>query len=502
MLLLVRGGGAVNHRISICAVSIYIASLFARELVISDAFQDSYEENLRLSIDHMARPAQRPSHAPLVAWQAPNNITPLPKKQWTFAVFMAADNDLYPFADRNLKQMEQVGSSDKLNIVVHMDLRKPRTNKVTRRFLVQKNALQQIGPDACMDSGDENTFIDFIRFIHTYFPSEHLAIVFWNHGSGDLNPILGKAINPSKLFHFNETKNKIELDRSVEFLEYVNQATLESMHKGVCFDESTGHYLDDAKLVHALNNACIQRGKKIDVVLFDACLMAGVGTASIMQNFAHFMVASEEVELGTGYDYRRVLDRLSREDLSPNLFAQHVVWAYHDAYSRLTDDYTHSALNLDTYQELTTSINALAQHLMRALQSQTSGTVKQFLQKCREKNACTHFDEPSYIDLRHFCRNMRNNLDVIQLNDSSETSTIKKELSELIDILESRLNTMVIANKTGKNLKDAGGISIYFPEKRIHASFPHTEFGKNSSWLPLLHAYLGSRIGLVDDIYE
>ncbi|MBT4578099.1 hypothetical protein HOB95_03470, partial [bacterium] len=37
---------------------------------------------------------------------------------WTVMIYISADNDLFSFAGRNMKQMEAIGSNENLNIIV------------------------------------------------------------------------------------------------------------------------------------------------------------------------------------------------------------------------------------------------------------------------------------------------------------------------------------------------------------------------------------------------
>lgn len=52
------------------------------------------------------------------------------------------------------------------------------------------------------------------------------------------------------------------------------------------------------------------------------------------------------------------------------------------------------------------------------------------------------------------------------------------------------IDSMVVANKAGKNLRKAHGISIYFPERRIHNSYRKTAFAQTNMWAQLLGYYI------------
>ncbi len=65
-------------------------------------------------------------------------------KDWTFIVYMAADNDLRGFAARNIKQMAAVGSSEFINIVVQLDIKISGNKKVTRRYYIEHNKILHV----------------------------------------------------------------------------------------------------------------------------------------------------------------------------------------------------------------------------------------------------------------------------------------------------------------------------------------------------------------------
>lgn len=413
------------------------------------------------------------------------------KKPWTFIVYIAADNDLRAFVVNNLKQMASIGSNQNINIVAHMDIRLNGNEKVTRRYLVEKNKLTQMNVNdpktQRMDSGDPKTLISCCEWAINNYPAEHYALIMWNHGTGILDPDRYKIINPSELFIFNSETNRLELDRSIGFLELINCADLND--KGICWDNTTGNFLSNKKLELALNEVCsrLLGGKKIDIIGFDACLMSMIEVASMLKKYAYIMVGSQEVELGTGWDYSRILAPFNAGSLNPTSFATHIVNEYRNAYHKITHDYTQSALNLSKIKSLEDNVSHVAQILVECLKKQRNNGVKKVLQQCRNKKNCTHFDEPSYIDLHHLYTNINNSLATFDMADKSNMcNKLRNTVQQGVALIEQA----VIANTAGKKLANARGISIYFPEKRIHRSYPDSLFAQQTSWTSLLNHYL------------
>ncbi len=423
-----------------------------------------------------------------------------PQKDWTILLYLAADNDLGPFAVRNIKQMANIGSTKSATVLIHLDIKTVGRKKVTRRFYVEKNKLVQVNMDdpisQKMDSGDPQTLISCFKWAKRDFPAKNYALILWNHGTGPLDPITGRIFNANELFTFNSHTNKLELDRSIGFLEYIGIVEYLSKfeQRGICWDDSTGNYLTNQKLEFALKTICQEclKGEKISVLGFDACLMNTIEIASMAKKYADLMVGSQEVVLGSGWNYQKVLFPFSEGSLTADKFAQHIVYAYDDAYHIITNDYTAAAINLDDIDKLEQNINSIALLLMESLKKQQRGTVKKALLASRDKRNCTHFDEPSYIDLHHFLSNLQRNLDQFKLTNKNDEREIKQKLQTTINTTKKTIVDIVVANKVGTNLKNAKGISIYFPEQRIHSSYKKTSFATSNYWLPFLTVFLVS----------
>lgn len=415
------------------------------------------------------------------------------KKKWTIIIYIAADNDLRSFAARNIKQMASIGSNDLVNIIVHIDIRITSNNKITRRYFVEKDKVVHINANDSlsqqMDSGDPKTLISCIKWAMADYPAEDVALVFWDHGTGILDPQRGRVVNPLELFTFNPDINKLELDRSIGFIDLVSNTP--QQQRGICWDDSTGNYLTNQKLDAALTEARSKymNNNKLSLLCFDACLMSMVEVGSMIKKHAHITVGSEEVVLGPGWDYNKVLAPFATTSMSKESLAKHIVDMYGSTYNLVTNDLTQSAIYLDRIETLEENINTTAQLLIKALKGQNGAAIKSAIKASRNKLVCTHFDEPSYIDIHHFYSNL-----IVAINKSvcttQETQTTKQEIIQSLERGAGLIGQVVFANIAGKNLSKAKGLSIYFPEHKIHPSYYQTAFAKKNSWLNFLTQYL------------
>ncbi len=421
---------------------------------------------------------------------------PHAEKEWTLLVYMAADNDLRGFGVRNLQQLCSIGSTQHINIIVECHTRISNNKKITRRYLIEKDKMLQITDykeaDQPLDSGTANTLISFCNWGIASFPAKKYGLVLWNHGSGIVDPIGARITNPSTLFTYNPVTNKLELDRSIGFLDFINRCDSSLKERGICWDDETGHYLTNQDLGTALNTIQTNslNGKKFEFIGFDACLMSMLEIASIVKNHAHFMIASQELELAAGWRYDTILKPLKESPFNTLEFITHIVETYGDNYNKITDDYTLSAIRLETIESVEKNLDKIAQLLLEALSLQKEQKIKNVIRASKNKFLCTHFDEPSYIDLHHFYRNLQASLKHFEFADTKAGAMIIEKLEQLLSKGRSLIEEAVIANRVGKNLKEATGISIYFPENRVHSSYKKTTFATSNTWHNFLNKYM------------
>lgn len=373
-----------------------------------------------------------------------------PRKPWTFLVYLAGANDLDEFIEQNMSQMMSIGSNDKINILVYLSTHYAGHNKETKKLYVNKGSLTQYGPTMARDSGNVETFKSALSWACNDFPSDRIAVVCWDHGSGPLN-----------------------------------RAPIPSHDRGVCYDFDTGHYLTDRDLLSAFSWArdTLRRGKKFDIIAFDACLMASIEIAATLSSCANYMVASEDVIPGAGYDYSRVLNLFNTRTLDPLMFVKQMVAAYQEAYAR-ESDYTLSAIDLQVLSGFINNLNEVSQFLTTQLQGRNKIVVKNVIKKSAGDLFCACFNG-IYIDLLQFYKNLLRNIFDLKL-PLNETSDFQLLLTSGI----AQFPYFVRANAVGKNFSKAGGLTVYFDPKGIDVSYPKLFWTEtNGSWCNLLKAY-------------
>ncbi|MBQ9518369.1 MAG: hypothetical protein IJR59_00540, partial [Firmicutes bacterium] len=134
----------------------------------------------------------------------------------------------------------------------------------TQRHIIKDGAISLMEDMGNTSMVDPDTLADFIQWSAKCYPADRYMLVFWNHGGGSA---LGFGVD-----------------------EYHEDEMLELSEIGKALNESD---------------------VKFDIVGFDACLMGTLETAYMLEPYADYLIASEEVEPGTGWYYTNWVNKLA-----------------------------------------------------------------------------------------------------------------------------------------------------------------------------------------------
>ena len=224
--------------------------------------------------------------------------------EWTFLVYMAADNNLERMALSDLEEMAKGVSGNAVNVVVEIDTHKSQRMK---RLRIHRGVAEVLADGPGIDTGDPARLTEFIDWGLDTFPARYSALVIFDHGGGWEDP----RVDPLA-FRRPRPSNPI-------------------VRHEIADDFTSKDYLTDQELLLAV--AKTKRGR-VDVFACDACLMAMLEIAYEMRETCSFMVASEDiVGKQTRWDYRSILRALSDEPwMSPRSLAAKSVTLYGERY--------------------------------------------------------------------------------------------------------------------------------------------------------------------------
>ncbi|MGI5865628.1 MAG: clostripain-related cysteine peptidase, partial [Myxococcales bacterium] len=247
---------------------------------------------------------------------------------WTFMVFMNGDNNLDSAGFDDIAEMQVAGSNQYVNIIVLQD---SSGYGDTRMLRITRGGYEVLshGLGAEVDMGRWQSLRDFGLWVIENYPSQHYALIVWNHGDG----WRASAKSPLLRGFSNDDTNSAE---------------------GISI--SNGDY---ARALSAITQAA---GRKLDLVGFDACLMGMYEVAKATAPYADYLVASSEVEPGSGWPYDAFLPGLTANyDMSAETLGRSIVDSY---YAESWNNSTLALTDLSTIPELDAAISGFAAQLM------------------------------------------------------------------------------------------------------------------------------------------
>lgn len=341
------------------------------------------------------------------------------QKEWTFMVFMNGNNNLDEYGKINIKQMEQVGSNDQMNIVVQYA---SYATRQTQRIYIEKSTdpdvvtspvMQELGQ---VDMGDYHSLEDFIQWTVQNYPAKHYFIVVWNHGSG-----------------WN-LKAK--------------QRMLAKQHllTDISYDDFTNHVISTKELGQSMTYAANLIGHKVDIYGSDACLMSMIEVADEMADAVKYFVGSEDYEPGMGWPYGKFLagwqaNKLTApKDILATLVHDFVV-SFEDG-SNDKEAVTLSAFDLRKIVPVENALNALSSSLV---QSSDADLAKIHV----AMNAAQIFGDDG-VDL----------LDMLKQLDESNLDSLKPQVATL----RTALNDFIVSSEaTPEYGETPHGLAIWMP---------------------------------------
>ncbi len=250
-----------------------------------------------------ATPRPTATAQPVQAEVRSKRVTPLGggKDTVTVMVYMCGTDleSRYGMATSDLSEMVKASLSDKVNLIVLTGGCRSWKNSVVSNSVNQIYRVHSGGLERLEDNFGSSAMTDpdnlskFIRYCASNYPANRNFLILWDHGGGSLSG-----------YGYDEKSG----GRTSMTLPQIDKA------------------LDDANVI-------------FDAIGYDACLMSTLETAFVSAKYADYLIASEEVEPGTGWYYTDWLNALSRntslstEELGKVLIDSYVAACRQKSYS-------------------------------------------------------------------------------------------------------------------------------------------------------------------------
>ncbi len=363
-------------------------------------------------------------------------------RTWTIMVYMSADNNLEEFGMDDLAEMMDVGSSGDVNIIVLADRSSEYVVEdvggigdwTTAKLLrVENGALTELDDLGELDMGDPSVLADFIEFAITSYPADRYMIDFWNHGGA---------------------------------------------WYGFGWDEGDGNdALPLNEIALGLEDGLAAAGvDHVDVIGFDACLMATLAVAQTVAPFAQYLVASEELEPGHGWNYAAFQAVVDDPAIDGATLGEAIVEGFvEQAEAYGTDnDITLSVIDLTRINGLYPALYDGIEILLGNVGEYTSDIV----------NALR--DAPAYgamVDPRQ----SYHSVDFWTLHDGIAAQVA--DFESAYARLEAALEDMVLTNHAGPGLEGSNGIAVYFPRQCTYYDDAYDDVAGMGIWRAFIKGF-------------
>ncbi len=179
-------------------------------------------------------------------------------------------------ASTNINQMKQIGSTANINIVIETGgANKTGWRTVQRKFILHnaEYLLQDLGN---LNMGLQGTIESFFEWGVQNFPADKYIAIFWNHGGGPNFGYGGDEVH-------NDSRTPIN------------------------------------QLSAAFQSITQTTRKNFEIIGFDTCFLGNIETFSGLYPYANYLVGSEDLEPGAGWQYNTFLNYVNSNPQSNGL---------------------------------------------------------------------------------------------------------------------------------------------------------------------------------------
>ena len=403
-------------------------------------------------------PAAPVAPAPAPAGGVPTALADLgppradPKREWTILVYLDGDNDLEPFAIRDIVEMEAGLPPSGIDVIVLVDRAKgfedglgdwtdSRVYRVRPDVDPNRIASEVLASPGELNMGDPKTLETFMGAALRAFPAPNTMLILWDHGGG-----------------WASMASDFDAPGSAEGNDHL---TLPEAAAGI-------------------RGGLARAGlEKLDMIGFDMCLMSQIETAVELEGLADVMVASQAIEPGNGWPYNEILPVIAKGTLGSRRVAQEIVRAYSRFYDAAEADVaTLSALDLRVLPEVVAAFDGIVGKLLPAAPAQWPAFSRSifYAEAYAERTDIRRGPQAlASVDL----------LDVVKrLRYSTEGFAGEEEYRRLVQAMDG----FVLASHNSRRRRLSNGISIYAPVhgEMLDPAWGGTKFGGTSSWGQLL----------------
>ncbi len=301
------------------------------------------------------------------------------------------------------------------------------------RYVVGESGLEKLETLPQANMVLPPTVTDFINFSYRNYPAQKYGFVFWDHGAG---PLLG----------FGVDENFDEMDM-----------------------------LSLPELRDAISNSSIA-SQPLEFIGFDSCVMASIEIADQLSPYAKYMIGSQELEPGKGWDYTSWLSSLGS---NPNMSGAELGREIADSFIAFyeTTDLQGAPLALSVID------TAKSRDVVSKLETFVGADG---ISKLSFENIAR-----DRVNTKEFAKSTADSgmpMDIVDLADMAKQ--FNEANAEESAALQESVKQAVLYNTTSQDLTGASGLSVYFPYNDTNYLKDNMEVYKATGFSPTYVAFL------------
>ena len=311
-------------------------------------------------------------------------------------------------ATQNLQEMMSVALPENINVIIQTGgtaawQTEGIPSDVLGRYELVDNGLMLADEQPLASMGDAATLGEFLKWGVESYPADKYMSVLWNHGGGSVS--------------------------------------------GVAFDEL---FEGDSLTLPELSQAFAMSGAQFEIIGFDTCLMATLENAAAVAPYGNYLVASQELEPGGGWDYSSWLQYMSdNPGLSGLEIGTKICDGFYDKCASTGDEAlaTLSVTDLSQIGNVISAFDAMATEMSGV--ASDINTLQPLTQAFfRAQNYGGNNENEGYTNMVDVGDIANNAQDVL-----TETSTV------MIDALAQAVPYQIM----GSSRTSASGLSVFYP---------------------------------------
>ena len=375
-------------------------------------------DDVEISARASETPALSPTPAPIESPISTPSIEPTDPMEDTWAVYWyicGSDLETYGgFASNDIEEMLRIKLPENVTVVIETGgaqewQRDDITADSICRFIYDSNGFRLIEKTRRANMGKSNTLTEFLQFCNDNYPADKRAVVFWNHGGGSVAGLMF-----DELYGFDSL-------------------TLAEMREAF----------------EAVSPPSVQE-PPYEFIGFDACLMATIDMVGVLNGYAGWMVASQEVEPVIGWDYKGMFQALAYDSAING----------YQLGEAICDSYYNSCVKNDMDSNATLSVIDMS-HANRLLEAYYDLGAESLVYACDNISFFGEFGRAARSAINYGGNNIWNGYaNMVDLGDLVLYSY--NLLPESGQALLDALDACVVYKKNGSYRDRASGLSCYY----------------------------------------